>query len=148
MKKILKVALLFLTLISLTACGTKRELSEKELKNILSDNNFNVYDLTKNMEDKNVKTVYVANNGTYQIECYVFKTEKNAKDAFDGNVKTFESESKTKGSKKSKDNYESYTQKLSDTYNSVTRVGKNIIYASIKIEHKGDFNKILKNLTK
>lgn len=147
MKKILKVALLFLTLISLTACGTKRELSEKELEKVLNDNKFIVNNLTDSMEDKNIKAVYVANNGVYQIQCYVFKTEKTAKDAFDGNVKTFESGSKTKGSKKSKDNYESYTQKLSDTYNSVTRVGKNIIYASIKIEHKSDFNKTLKNLT-
>ena len=148
MKKILKVALLCLILISLTACGVKRELSEKELEKVLNDEKFVVNNLIDSMEDKNIKSVYAANNGVYQIQCYVFKTEKTAKDAFKGNVKTFESESKIKGSKKIKDNYELYTQKLSDTYNSVTRVGKNIIYASIKIEYKSDFNKILKKLTK
>lgn len=148
MKKILKIILLFFAIISLTACGTKRELSQKELEKVLNDNEFIVNDLSDSMEDKNIMTVYVANNGRYQIECYIFNSEKNAKSALEGNINTFESGNKVKGNKKTKDNYQTYNQKLSDTYNSVTRVGKNLIYASINIEYKNDFNKVLKKLTK
>ena len=148
MKKILRLIFLSFILLSLTACGEKKELSQESMYKVLSDKGFSINDFSKQMEDKNIKTVYVANNGDYDIECYIFNKDSDAKDAFNGNVSTFESDSKTKGKKSSKDNYDSYTQKLSDTYNSVTRVGKNLIYASINIEYKNDFISVLKALTK
>lgn len=146
MKKFLKFMCLVLVLFSLTACKEKRELTVKEMNDILSDKGFFVNDLSSQMEDKQIKVVNVANNGKYQIEYYVFVTEEAAKEAFNRNIKSFEDMNKTRGKKTNKDNYDKYTQKLSDTYNSLTRIGKTLVYASINIEYKNDFNKVLKAL--
>lgn len=146
MKKILCLILIIITLISFIISNKIEELSNTKIKDILISNDFLVNDLSSKMEDDSIKIVYVANNGKYSIEYYLFDNKENAKEAFNGNIKTF-NDNKIKGNIKNKDNYDSYTQELSDTYNSITRIGKNLIYASINIEYKDEFNKILKKLS-
>ncbi len=146
MKKVLYFVFLIITIFFITACYKVKELSKEQIKDVLVNNKFNVDNLSSKMEDDNIKVVYVASNGKYSIEYYLFNEEKKAKEAFNGNIKTFNN-NKIKGNIVSKDNYDNYTQELSDTYNSVTRIGKNLIYASINIEYKDEFNKILKKLS-
>lgn len=123
MKKVLYFVFLIITIFSITACYKVKELSKEQIKDVLVNNKFNVDNLSSKMEDDNIKVVYVASNGKYSIEYYLFNEEKNAKEAFNGNIKTFNN-NKIKGNIVSKDNYDNYTQKLSDTYNSVTRIVK------------------------
>ncbi len=146
MKKILMVLMLVLCAFTLTACGKKEALSDNDMKTKLAELGFDVNDLTSYMEDPNVKVVRSANNGKYQIEYYVFKTNDTAKSAYDGNVKTFEESKKYKGEKKSKDNYDKYIQKTDDYYNSVIRIDNTLLYVSINIDYKNDVKKVINKL--
>lgn len=146
MKKIFKLLCFTFVLLTLTACGSKTELTEKQMDKILTEKGFLINDFSGQIEDKNVKTVKIATNKDYQIEYYIFKEEKLAKEAFTNNIKTFEDLNKTEGKTKNSDNYDKYTQKLSDTYNSLTRVGKMLVYASINIDYKSDFEKVIRAL--
>ena len=146
MKKILMILMLVLCTFALTACGKKEALSDNDMKNKLVELGFDVNDLTSYMEDSNVKVVRSANNGKYQIEYYVFKTNDNAKSAYEGNVKTFEENKKYKGEKKSKDNYDKYIQKTDDYYNSVIRIDNTLLYVSINIGYKNDVKKVINKL--
>lgn len=144
--KFIKAICLVLVLFTLTACGEVKELSEKEISKALEKDGFLLNDFTSQIEDRKMKKAVVANNGVYQMEYYIFTDEAAAKEAYKNNKKAFVDLNKTKGKEKNKDNYDKYTQKLSDTYNSVIRVGKTIIYASIDTRNKKDFNKVLDKL--
>ena len=97
------------------------------------------------MEDKNIKSVITANNGKYQIEFFTFNSKKNAKEAYNTNVKSFLANKNVK-KEKNEDNYDKFTQELSDTYNVVIRLDNTLLYSSINLEYKNDLNKIIKKL--
>lgn len=147
MKKIIRIVCCLVLLLGLTACGqTKEVVKEKDFKDTLREQGFSITDVTNQMEDKTIKNVTVANNGKYQMEYYEFKDDKTAIEAYKNNMKTFKEKRKDYGKETKKDNYNNFTQELSDTYNSVTRVGNTLLYASINIEYKKEFKKVLKSL--
>lgn len=146
MKKFLKtVIILLFVCFSIGCSGNKEALNQKQITNKLSEMEFFVDDNTKLMEDKTIKTALSAHNGKYQIEYYIFKDAKRAEEAYNSNKKYFENNKKN-GKEKKKDNYASYVQELSDTYNVLTKIDNTLIYASINIEYKKDLKKVLKNL--
>lgn len=146
MKNAMKILMLVLAIFTLTACGEKKALAQNDIKEKLDEANFVVSDFTNQMEDDSMKSVLIANNGSYQIEYYEFESEKRAKKAFNDNVDMFESINDKKGKKENEKTYDKYTQELSDTYNSLTRVGKTLIYASVNINYKKNLNNLLKDL--
>lgn len=146
MKKILIIFMLVLSLFILSACGKKEALTDKELTSKLTELGFDVNDITDSMEDSNISTVKTANNGVYQIEYYIFKSEDTAKTAYKNNVKLFSSNEKYEGKEENKDNYEKYTQETDLSYNSVVRIDNTLIYVSVNINHKKDVKKVLSKL--
>ncbi len=145
MKKFCKYITLILIVLVLSACGNKKALSKEEIVKKLSSNGFSITDVTNQMEDKNISYIASANNGMFQIEYYVFAKEDDAKKAYEGNKKSFES-NKTKGKEKVQDKYEKYTQQLSDTYNMIIRKDNTLLYSSINIKYKKDLKKVIKDL--
>lgn len=148
MKKYFKVISIICIIFLLTACNSEKTvLTEKQLMDKLSEFSFIVSDNKKFIEDDSMKAIYTANNGKYQIEYYVFKDEKRAKEAYESNKQYFQNSSKKeKGKEKIGDTYSKYTQELSDTYNVLTRVDNTLLYASINIGYKKELKKILKEL--
>ena len=146
MKKFLKVILFTTVILTLCACGKKESLSQDEISSSLISQGFDVYDVSEQMEDSNVKKVLAANNGKYQIEYYSFAKDKYAKDAYESNKDTFNKASSKKGKEKSNENYNKYTQELSDTYNCLIRIDNTLVYLSVNIEYKSSAKKVLKNL--
>ncbi len=145
MKKIIKLFTCLLIIVTLSGCGSKKALKSNDIKNKLSNLGFTINDVTSYMEDKNIKNVITANNGKYQIEFYTFDSKKDAKKAYETNVKNFTINKKNK-KEKHEDNYDKFTQELSDTYNMVIRLNNTLLYSSINLEYKRDLNKTIKNL--
>lgn len=145
MKKIIKLFTCLLIIVTLSGCGSKKALKSNDIKNKLSNLGFTINDVTSYMEDKNIKNVITANNGKYQIEFYTFDSKGDAKKAYETNVKNFSINKKNK-KEKHEDNYDKFTQELSDTYNMVIRLNNTLLYSSINLEYKRDLNKTIKNL--
>lgn len=145
MKKIIKLFTCLLIIVTLSGCGSKKALKSNDIKNKLSNLGFTINDVTSYMEDKNIKNVITANNGKYQIEFYTFDSKEDAKKAYENNVKNFTINKKNK-KEKHEDNYDKFTQELSDTYNMVIRLNNTLLYSSINLEYKRDLNKTIKNL--
>lgn len=145
MKKIIKLFTCLLIIVTLSGCGSKKALKSNDIKNKLSNLGFTINDVTSYMEDKNIKNVITANNGKYQIEFYTFDSKEDAKKAYETNAKNFTINKKNK-KEKHEDNYDKFTQELSDTYNMVIRLNNTLLYSSINLEYKRDLNKTIKNL--
>lgn len=145
MKKISKVLIICFIAILLSGCTEKKALNETMITDKLSNEGFIISDLTNLMEDDDILKVIVANNSKYSIEYYKFEDDKKAKEAYKNNKSMFQNK-KENGKEKKDETYEKYTQELSDTYNSLTRVGNTLIYASVNIEYKNDLKKVLKNI--
>lgn len=147
MKKVLGFLGCLIILFGLTGCGKQAVIKDKDFSDILMSEGFSVNIVTSQMEDDNVKSVIAANNGKYQIEYYEFKSDEAAKKAYENNRKFFEENGKTKGKeRKKKDEYNKYTQELSDTYNTLIRNKNTLLYASVNSEYKKDFNNVLGKL--
>ena len=145
MKKIIKILMFLFIIVALSGCGSKKVLKPSDVQNKLSSLGFSINDITNYMEDKNIKSVITANNGKYQIEFFTFNSKKNAKEAYNTNVKSFLANKNVK-KEKNEDNYDKFTQELSDTYNFVIRLDNTLLYSSINLEYKNDLNKIIKKL--
>lgn len=146
MKKVFTLLMIAICLVTLCGCGRKEALKESDISAKLTEMGFNVTDLTDSMEDSNVSAVKTANNGKYQIEYYVFKSDETAKTAYDNNSALFKENKKFKGTEKKEDNYNRYEQKTDDYYNVVSRVGNKLIYVSINSDYKNDVKKVLNKL--
>ena len=145
MKKIIKILMFLFIIVALSGCGSKKVLKPSDVQNKLSSLGFSINDITNYMEDKNIKSVITANNGKYQIEFFTFNSKKNAKEAYNTNVKSFLANKNVK-KEKNEDNYDKFNQELSDTYNVVIRLDNTLLYSSINLEYKNDLNKIIKKL--
>ena len=145
MKKIIKILMFLFIIVALSGCGSKKVIKPSDVQNKLSSLGFSINDITNYMEDKNIKSVITANNGKYQIEFFTFNSKKNAKEAYNTNVKSFLANKNVK-KEKNEDNYDKFTQELSDTYNVVIRLDNTLLYSSINLEYKNDLNKIIKKL--
>ncbi len=145
MKKIIKILMFLFIIVALSGCGSKKVLKPSDVQNRLSSLGFSINDITNYMEDKNIKSVITANNGKYQIEFFTFNSKKNAKEAYNTNVKSFLANKNVK-KEKNEDNYDKFTQELSDTYNVVIRLDNTLLYSSINLEYKNDLNKVIKKL--
>lgn len=146
MKRIFKIFIMITMLLTLSACSEKNKLTKDFTLEKLSSNGFLITDVTNQIEDENISYIASANNNKFQIEYYIFVDEKTALKAYKNNKDSFENTSKTKGKEKKSDNYQKYTQKLSDTYNLLLKVDNMLIYSSVNIEYKSDLNKIISDL--
>lgn len=148
MKKKVLFLIMITIILTLTGCGNKKALNSDGFSSELGKEGFSVTDVTYSMEDKNVEFVGVANNGNYQIEYHIYKSEESAKKAYEGNKKAFKNYKKkdSKEKENSGANYDKYTLELSDEYKVVSRNENTLVYASINLEYKKNLNNVLNKI--
>ncbi len=146
LKKLAKVLLVITMLFTLTACGEKEAVSGDDFNSIMREEGFYVSDITDEMEDSDISQVLTANNTSFQIEFYVFKSEDTAKAAFTSNKEMFEANEDYEGKEKNEDTYDEYIQETEDYYNVLKRVGKTLLYVSVNVDYKSDVKSIIKKL--
>ena len=145
MKKIFKVLVLIFMVTLLTGCGKKRAENMEQITTRLENLGYNVSEIHADVPDKNISMIKIANNNLYQFEFIKFNSDENAKEVFQNDVDLFKKVNK-KGKLKEKNDFDKFTQELSDTYNVVVRNKNIVVYISVNIEHKKDVNKALKEL--
>ena len=147
MKKILVLLTFVLFSFMLTGCSNKNGITKEEFKKKMIQKNFYVNKST-NPSGDTIKTILFANNKKFQIEFYEFKTEKYAKDAYNSNKKMFKNYKKKNSKEKetSSDNYNYYFLDKTDTYYSVARSGKTLLYTQSNSIYKKDIKNIFKEL--
>ena len=145
MKKVFKFIICILLIITLNGCGKKESLNKDTFYNELSALGFGVVDVTGQMEDKSVKTLYTANNGKYQFEFYVFDNSENALNAFNGN-KDYLTQKKGKEKEITKEEYNKFISVKDNEYNVIVRLKETLIFTSINSEYKKDFEKVLSDI--
>ena len=145
MKKIFKVLVLIFMVTLLTGCGKKRAENMEQITTRLENLGYNVSEIHIEVPDKNISMIKIANNNLYQFEFIKFNSDENAKKVFQNDVDLFKKVNK-KGKLKEKNDFDKFTQELSDTYNVVVRNKNIVVYISVNIEHKKDVNKALKEL--
>lgn len=146
MKKIGKILLVIIILLSFSACGKTTKISEKELEKKLFKMNFTTKDVTSEMEDSSIKKVILATNNKLQVEYYVFKNEDNAKTAYNTNVKNLKLDKDAKLKENNKNNYSKCRQTSKNMYIVIVRTGNTMIYSSSNVNYKSDVNKTMRKL--
>ena len=149
-KKLLLVLVLCVSVLSLTGCGNKKEITVNGFNRMMEERNFAIYDVKEQFSSySNVTDASVAKNDNYQIEYLAFTDDEGAKTSFIVNKNNFEN---AKGSVTTSqlsittDNYETYHLVSNGKYMHVTRVGKTIIYADVDSKFKGEVEGIIEDL--
>lgn len=145
MKKLFKFIICILLIITLSGCGNKEALSKDTFYNELSNLGFSVVDVTEQMEDENIKTLYTANNGKYQFEFYIFDKKENALTAYKSN-RDYLKQKNGKEKEIEKENYNKFTSTIDNEYSVVVRNDNTLIFASINKEFKNDIEKVLSKI--
>ena len=145
MKKMLVLLSFVLLSFMLTGCSDKSGITKEDFKKKMTQKNFYVNKSTSPSGDT-IKTILFANNKKFQIEFYEFKTEKYAKEAYNSNKKMFKNYKKKNSKEKetSGDSYNYYFLDTTDTYYSVARSGKTLLYTQSNSTYKKDIKKIFK----
>ena len=145
MKKLFKFIICILLVIALSGCGNKDALNKDTFYTELTNLGFGVMDVTSQIEDKNIKTIYTANNGKYQFEFYIFDKKENALAAYKSN-RDYLKQKKGKEKEIEKENYNKFTFTIDNEYSVVVRKDDTLIFASINEEFKNDIEKVLSKI--
>lgn len=153
LKKYVSFSLIFLfTLILVTGCADKKELSSDEFESIMIKEEFSVIDNTDNYKElSKVKKVLVATDidSSFKIEYYVFNDVKNAEELFDKKENKFKNTSslkKTQYQTYGLGNYSYYSLTTDDYYKVVSRIGKTVVVTDSNVEHKEKLKKVFKKI--
>lgn len=151
MKKF-KVLVLLISVMLLTACGTKRvAIDEDKFIKIMTDEGFNIVNVEEQFEVYGYfEEAYVAleSNNNYQIEFYELEDDNYAQSFYETNKEIFEA-SKTGTSLYTDvnlNNTSKYTLTTEDEYKVISRVEETVIYLSVDKEYKEEVTDILKKL--
>lgn len=146
-KKILFIVTLIM-IITLTGCGKKTALTKEEFNEKLISEGFIITEITKEINDSNIIYAAAVSNNDYQFEYHIYKNNDACKKSFNSNKKALGSgkSKKDKENIKNGENYSKYSITSSEEYKSITRVDNTFVYASLNIENKDSFNKVLKAL--
>lgn len=151
MKKI-KVLLLIILVVLLSACGIKKEaIDEEEFNRIMTKEGFrisNVYQQVVGYGYFDDAYIAVEKDGKYQIEYYELDEDSNALNFYNANKKIFEA-SKTDNSIYTNvdlpDNSK-YTLTTKDSYKVISRIEDTVVYLDVDKKYKNEVNNILKKL--
>lgn len=146
MKKFIKILIVVIMMITLTACSQGKKLSAEDIEKKLSDMDFVTNDVSSEMEDSSIKKVIVASNNRVALEYYVFKSEDSAKKAYGTNLESLKENKDFKVKEKNGSNYSKSTQSTKSLYNVIIRAGDTMIYSSVNVNYKSDVNKVIKKL--
>lgn len=152
LKKILLVAVVFISVLLLTGCGNKEPITANDFYNRMKGENFVLTDATSQFSNYNyIKKAYVAQSPDlkYQIEFYEISDEENAKKFFNNNKQIFETSLGTvvKGkldlntTKVSK-----YRAISSGHYMALTRINNTVLFARLPENYSKPASSIIKKL--
>ncbi len=146
MKRIVKILIIVVMMITLTACTQGKKISTEDIVKKLSDMNFVTNDVSSEMEDSSIKKVIVANNNKISLEYYVFESEDSAKKAYGTNLESLKGNKDFKVKEKNGSNYSKSTQSTKSLYNVIIRAEDTLIYSSVNVNYKSDVDKVIKKL--
>lgn len=149
MKKRYLIAILLLSLFTLTGCFTKQALTTDEVKSKVSEIGFNVSDAKSEYADYDhiIESLELGNSNFY-IQFFVVNDEEKAKILFNNNKEIIDGNRNGtyKNSSTSGKNYETYELESDGKYMYVSRIDNTIIYANEKVEYKEEIRKIIDTL--
>lgn len=148
MKKILLFLMSITLLFVITGCKGKKALTADEFKNKMTQEGYQVQDISEKYVGKGAKAVLIAKKDGYQIEFFVTENKDYAVGSYNLNKEKFE---KTKGNamvetQKSMGNVSKYTLKSNSTYKVVSRVGETFVYINAPGAKADEINEVLKKL--
>lgn len=151
MKK-LKVLVLMILIILLSACGSKKEvIDEDQFISIMTNKGFNIVNVENQFEKYGYfEEAFVAldKNGNYQIEFYELEDDNYALSFYNNNKSIFES-SKADSSMYTSvdfDKNNKYTLTTETEYKVISRIEDTVIYLNVDKIYKEEIIKILKEL--
>ena len=148
MKKILLFLISIALLFTITGCKGKKPLTAEGFKNKMSQEGYQIQDISEKYVGKGAKSVLIAKKDEYQIEFFVTENKDYAVGSYNLNKEKFE---KTKGNnmietQKSIGNVSKYTLKSNSTYKVVSRIGDTFIYVNVPGAKTEEINEVLKKL--
>ena len=149
MKKIILFLISIMLLFTITGCGSgKKAITAEEFKTKMTQEGYQVLDISEKYVGKGAKAVLLAKKDEYQIEFYITENKDYAVGSYNLNKEKIE---KTKGSnmietQKSIGNVSKYTLKSNSTYKVVSRVGDSFIYVNAPGSKTDEVKEMLKKL--
>ena len=138
--------LLALFVLSLSACSSKTPVSSENFSKDLQAQGFEIVDLSaKYAQFAHILKAFGTEKGTLHIEFYEIDSNDNASAMFQGNrarVEKFKSSGAVESSV-SAAHYQKYSLTTSETFYTVSRVEKTLVYAYSAKDDKGALQDIL-----
>ena len=133
---------------SITGCKAKKAITAEEFKSKMTQEGYQIADISEKYAGKGAKAVLIAMKDGYQIEFYVTENKDYAVGSYNLNKEKIE---KTKGNsmvetQKSIGNVSKYTLKSNSSYKVVSRVGETFIYLNVPGPKTEEVKEILNKL--
>ena len=148
MKKIILFLISMALVFSITGCKAKKAVTAEEFKSKMTQEGYQIVDISEKYAGKGAKAVLIAMKDGYQIEFYVTENKDYAVGSYNLNKEKIE---KTKGNsmvetQKSIGNVSKYTLKSNSSYKVVSRVGETFIYLNVPGSKTEEVKEILNKL--
>ena len=148
MKKIILFLISMALVFSITGCKAKKAVTAEEFKSKMTQEGYQIADISEKYAGKGAKAVLIAMKDGYQIEFYVTENKDYAVGSYNLNKEKIE---KTKGNsmvetQKSIGNVSKYTLKSNSSYKVVSRVGETFIYLNVPGSKTEEVKEILNKL--
>ena len=148
MKKIILFLISMALVFSITGCKAKKAITAEEFKSKMTQEGYQIADISEKYAGKGAKAVLIAMKDGYQIEFYVTENKDYAVGSYNLNKEKIE---KTKGNsmvetQKSIGNVSKYTLKSNSSYKVVSRVGETFIYLNVPGPKTEEVKEILNKL--
>ena len=148
MKKIILFLISMALVFSITGCKAKKAITAEEFKSKMTQEGYQIADISEKYAGKGAKAVLIAMKDGYQIEFYVTENKDYAVGSYNLNKEKIE---KTKGNsmvetQKSIGNVSKYTLKSNSSYKVVSRVGETFIYLNVPGSKTEEVKEILNKL--
>ena len=141
---------IILSLSLFTGCSKSHSaLSVDDFKKILEDNKYEVNDASEDFQDdEKIDKVIIGYNESMQIEFYIFKDEKGAKDMFESNKQTFQELKESTSSEEYENDkkYGKYSLITGEEYMYIERRDNTIIYLRTPVSNYNDARDLLLKL--
>ena len=148
MKKLLKSSLIVLCILFLCACDSKEVKLEREFKDFFKDKDYTIVEVDDKIDVKSILNAYavIKNDGSYQIEYYIFSDERSAEVSYLSNKNNFNDNFDGKISDYDGSNYSKLTMKTDTNYYIVERVENTLLYMNVENEYKDEVEELLKEM--
>ena len=151
-KKILLVAVLFISVLVLSGCTNKKPITADEFYTMMKGKNFTLTDATSQFSNYDfVKKVYIAQSPDlkYQLEFYELSDEKNATSFYNNNKQIFETSLgqvvKGKLDLNTKE-VSKFRATSSGHYMALTRIKNTVLFARIAEDYSKDASSVIKSI--